>query len=123
MTNESENMYCGAIKRGEVFICDLAGKKAWALVLQDNVLNGCLPTVVCAPIEPRKKTDRLYINEVVLPGVETGLGKDGICLPYKIISIDRRRIIAKKGEVSKEKMAEVYQALDITLGRFRDKKF
>ena len=118
-----DNMYCGAVKRGDIFLYEKnKGHELAALVLQDNVLNDGLPTVVCAHIEPHKKGDEIFVNEVMLPKNENGLGKDGLCLLHKIMTVDRRLIVAKKGELNEARMKEVFHALDINLGRFRDFK-
>lgn len=116
-----DNMYCGAIRRGDIFLFESKqdGERA-VVVLQDNVLNDGLPTVVCAPIEPAKKGTSVFANEVLLTKNETGLGQDGLCLLHKVCIADRRGLVAKKGELSSERLQEVYGALDITLGRFRD---
>ena len=39
---------------------------------------------------------------------------------HRIMTIDRRKMIAKKGEVNKKKLREIYKAVDINFGRFRD---
>lgn len=120
MQFDLDNMYCGAISRGDIFLYEGGGGEQVVLVLQDSVLNDGLPTVVCAIIEPYKKSDKVFVNEVLLSKQETGLGRDGICMLHKIITLDRRGIVAKKGEIKKERLQEIYQALDANLGRFRD---
>jgi mRNA interferase MazF len=115
-----DKMYCGAIRRGDVFLCNLNKKEQAVLILQDDILNQGLPTIVCALIEPYKQDEEIFPNEVLLKSTETGLGKDGICMLHKILTINRHNIFAKKGELSLEKMKEIYQALDVNLGRFRD---
>lgn len=118
---EIDNMYCGAIKRGDIFLANFNNKNEQAiLVLQEDILNQSLPTIVCVLIEPIKKNEEIFPNEVLLKKDETGLGKDGICMLHKILTINRHSIFAKKGELNLEKMKEVYEALDINLGRFRD---
>ena len=125
MTKEKfdlDNMYCGAIRRGDVFLYggDPGGDKT-VLVLQDSVLNDGLPTVVCASIEPYKKGEEVFSNEVLLLGSETGLGKDGICMLHRLITADRRSMLAKKGELKEDRLQDILGALDVNLGRFRDK--
>jgi mRNA-degrading endonuclease toxin of MazEF toxin-antitoxin module len=89
-------------------------------VLQDPVLNERLSTVVVAEIIPHKSGERIFKNEVLLKSEETGLGQDGICALHKILTIDRRLMIAKKSELTKEKLQDVYHAMDVNCGRFRD---
>lgn len=120
MDFDLDKMYCGIIRRGDIFLFNHSGTEQPVLVLQENVLNEGLPTIVCALIEPYKINEEIFPNEVLLKATETGLGRDGICMLHKIITADRREMISKKGELKKEKLQEIYQALDVNLGRFRD---
>jgi len=122
MTFDFDNMYCGAIRRGDVFLYEKQkGEEMPVVVLQENVLNDGLPTVVCACIEQYKDGEEVFANEVLLKNTETGLGETGICMLHKIVTIERPRMIAKKGELKQERLQEIYEALDVNLGRFRDK--
>lgn len=115
-----DNMYCGIIRRGDVFLYEhKPGELSPVVVLQDSVLNEGLPTVICAHIEVEKNHDDV-VTEVLLKKQETGLAKDGVCVLHHVDTIDRRLMIAKKGELPKEKLQFIYRALDVTLGRFRD---
>lgn len=120
MDFDLDKMYCGKIRRGDLFIYEVNEGEKLVVVLQDDILNEGLPTVVCAMVEPYKNGEEIFPNEVILEKTVTGLDKDGICMLHKIITIDRRKMIAKKGELTPEKMNEVFQALEINLGRFRD---
>ena len=121
MTDDFEKMYCGAIRRGDVLEGEIGeGKRSLLVVLQDDVLNQSLPTVLCALIERSEKTGGALVDEVILKSKETGSKEDGVCLLHKIYTVRRDRIYSKKGELSKEKLNEVYKALDVTLGKFRD---
>ncbi len=121
MVHHLDNMYCAAIRRGDVVLCTENNKEKLYVVIQDDVLNQSLPTMVCVPIEEYKKGDKILINEVLLKKGETGLGKDGVCFLHKIMIVERVHVIAKKAELNKERVDELLGALDITLGRFRDK--
>ncbi|NQU83534.1 MAG: type II toxin-antitoxin system PemK/MazF family toxin [Parcubacteria group bacterium] len=116
-----DKMYCGAIRRGDVLIFESEEKiEKPIVVLQDNILNESLPTIICALIELYKDGEEVFPNEVLLKKEKTGLGKDGICMLHKILTVDRRLIIAKKGELSQQRLQEIYEAMDVNLGRFRD---
>lgn len=123
MDFDLDKMYCGKIRRGDIFLFgkEQESEKA-VVVLQDDILNEGLPTVVCVSIEPYKKDENIFANEVFLKKDETGLGKDGICMLHKILTIDRRKLLSKKGELSPKRLQEIYKALEINLGRFRDKE-
>ena len=115
-----DNMYCGRIRRGDVFLYEKTpGELLPVVVLQDSVLNEGLPTVMCAHVELGVTGDRV-VTEVLLKKQESGLLKDGVCTLHHVDTIDRRLMIAKKGELSEETLYPIFKALDIVLGRFRD---
>jgi len=115
-------MYCGSIKRGDILLClDNNEKEISVVAIQDDILNQSLPTVIAALINPFSNKDEKFINEVILKKEESGLSNNGICFLHKIFTVDRRLIIAKKGELKPQKLQEIYDALDITLGKFRNK--
>ena len=121
MEFDFDKMYCGAIRRGDIFLYEnKAGKNETVVILQDNILNDGLPTVVCAFIKPHMKGDEVLANEVFLKKEEIGLGKDGICMLHKIFTVERKNLLAKKAELKSETLQEIYRALDVNLGRFRD---
>ncbi len=116
-----DKMYCGAIKRGDVFLYEpTIAKKETVVILQDNILNDGLPTAVCALIKPYEKNDEVFANEVLIDKDELGVGVNGICMLHKIYTIPRQLLVAKKGELKIKTLNLIYQALDISLGRFRD---
>ncbi|MFH1292353.1 MAG: type II toxin-antitoxin system PemK/MazF family toxin [bacterium] len=125
MDFDFDKMYCGVIRRGDVLKCEFNNgggrkKERVVVVIQDDVLNESMPSIVCAIVEPYQPEDDIFVNEVLLKNTETGLGSDGICMLHKLITVDRRLIISKKGELKSKRLKEIYQALDINLGRFRD---
>lgn len=120
MEFDIDKMYCGAIRRGDIFLCEIEKRVSTVVVLQDNVLNDGLPTVVCALVVPQGKDDEVFDNEVLLKKDEIGLGTDGICMLHKVMTVKRHDLIAKKGELKPERLQKVYQAMDINCGRFRD---
>jgi len=121
MSHDIEKMYCGVINRGDIFLCEYEKKQLEAVVLQDGVLSSSLPTVVCALIKFIIPDEKIFPNEVLLKASETLLEKDYICQLHKIITVDRRAMQKKIGKVSEEKLQSIYKALDVNLGRFRDK--
>lgn len=123
-----DKMYCGVICRGDIFLCEhkpfasaREKENRTMVVLQDNVLNEGLPTVLCAMIEPYNEGDDVFANEVLLACEESGLGVEGICMAHKIFAVDRRLIIEKKGQLKPFRLQDIYKAIDINLGRFRDR--
>lgn len=121
---ELDTMYCGAIKRGDIFLCSfglLAGEEKPVVVLQDSILNERLSTVLVVPVEQIKKGERVFKNEVLLEHADTGFGSVGVCMLHRLQMVRRERMIAKKGELTIAKLQELYHALDVNLGRFRDR--
>ena len=121
MIAHNDNMYCGAIRRGDIVLCiDSQSKEDYFVVLQDDILNQSLPTIICSRIEKYKKGEQIFVNEVLLSKEETGIGREGVCFLHKVETIVRTRVLSKKGELKAERIQELLHALDITLGRFRD---
>jgi len=121
MNHDIEKMYCGVINRGDIFVCEYEKKQLEVVVLQDGILNSSLPTVVCALARSIAKDEKFFPNEVLLQAKETLFIADYICQLHKIITIDRRAMLKKIGKVSEEKLKSIYKALDVNLGRFRDR--
>lgn len=120
MDFDLDKMYCGAIRRGDIFLAEFSGHEKPVVVLQDAILNERLETIVVVDILPHKVGDKIFKNEVLLRAHETGLGKDGICALHKVHTFTRGLMIAKKGELTKERLNDVYKAMDVNCGRFRD---
>lgn len=120
MVFDLDKMYCGAIRRGDIFLCWQEKEEQPVVVLQDAILNERLSTVVVAQILSHQAGEKIFKNEVLLKATETGLGENGICALHKIFTVDRRQMIAKKGELTREKAQAVLEAMDINCGRFRD---
>lgn len=116
-----DKMYCGAVKRGEIVLVSTDHNEKLMVVVQDNVLNERLATVLAIPLEPHHDGHPIFKNELPLKPSETSLGAPAVCLPRQIEAVDRRRILAKTGELQAERLHELYQILDINLGRFRDR--
>jgi|GEM_PF-1278996 len=119
---EIDNMYCGIIRRGDIFIYeDKKNEKKTVVVIQDDILNESLPTVVCAQVEEHEGKRSIFANEVFLPKEETGFPTDALCVLYRLESLDRRGMTIKKGELTNDRLQMVLKALDINCGRFRDR--
>lgn len=121
MQFDLDKMYCGHIKRGDIFVAHTGSQEKVLVIIQDNILNERLGTVVAVPLEPHRVGDTIFKNELYLKPADTNLGKPGVCRTHKLMIVDRRHLTAKKGELAPEKLQELYHALDITLGRFRDR--
>ncbi|MBI2444209.1 MAG: type II toxin-antitoxin system PemK/MazF family toxin [Candidatus Magasanikbacteria bacterium] len=115
-----DKMYCGKIKRGDIFLAEHEREQV-VVVVQDDILNERLGTVLAVPVEPHRAGEPVFKNELLLSAKEINLGRPGVCLTHKLMTVDRRHLTAKKGELAPERLGELLAALDITLGRFRDR--
>ena len=107
-------------KRGEIFIVDLnpglgreIHKKRPCLVISGNVANTQSPHVVIIPVS--SQIPKLIGMEMILVGKTEGLAKRSVVLPLYIRSIDQNRLVKKIGEISKNKLEEVEEALRLIL--------
>lgn len=115
-----DSVYCGAIKRGDIFLVKNHHHDQVVVVVQDDILNERLDTVLAIPVEPVKAGDVVFKNEIVLTKKETSFGKSGLCKPYRIMPVDRHYMASKRGELSKNRLLELLACIDVNLGRFRD---
>ncbi len=108
-------------KRGEVFIADLnpgfgreIHKKRPVLVISNNSLNQNLSTIIMIPLSS-------IIPEFIGPDVvkiekTIGLDKESVLIVNQIRSIDQTRLVKRVGILSQDKIEQVEEALQITLG-------
>jgi len=123
MIDKIDKLYCGAIKQGDVLLCEHDGTQKHIVVLQDDLLNGSLPTVVGALLDLENERDENFANEVYLDEIDLWPQANGVCMMHKIVTVDRQTIFAKKGSLEPEKLKKVYQAMDVNMGKFRDFKY
>ncbi len=109
-----------AIRRGDVFYADLnpvvgseQGGIRPVLILQNNIGNRYSPTVIVAAITGRPK--KLLPTHVFI-GCVGGLYKGSFVLLEQIRTLDRRRLGDYAGRISEQKMAEINEALSISVG-------
>ena len=110
------------INRGDVIDIDFdpargheIRKTRPAVVVQNDIGNQYSPLVIVAPIRGAEHIKRFY--PVIVP-VEKGVGgldKKSIVQCDQIKSLDKSRIVAKRGHFSKNIMKDVDAALKISL--------
>lgn len=118
-----DKVYCAAIKRGEIFLVDNCedGKQELMIIIQDNILNERLSSVLAVPVVPHKEGAPTYKNEMLLKPAETSLKKWALCLPHQLCAVDRHCLRAKTGELHPDRLQDLFEVMDINFGRFRDK--
>ena len=109
-------------ERGDVWLANLdpvtgseQGKTWPVVIIQNNIANEYSPVVIVAAIttaaEPKE-----YPTEVCVGAPEGGLKKDSVILLNQARTLDKRRLIEHWGRLSLERMTQVDEALQISLG-------
>lgn len=106
------------IKRGQIYMADLSpvigseqGGIRPVVVIQNDVGNRFSPTVIVAAITGRIK--KSLPTHTVLKS--TGLLRNSICLLEQIRTVDKSRLLDYVGEVSKDEMNAIVEALSKSL--------
>ena len=111
-----------SIKRGDIFYVNLnpikgseqAGRRP-VLIIQNDIGNEKSPTVIIAPLTKKKFSKQYPTNVLVEKGV-AGLKDDSAVLLSQIRTIDKTRLERKVGVLPAELMANVDEAIKISLG-------
>jgi mRNA interferase MazF len=108
--------------RGEVYWADLnpvvgheQGGRRPVLIIQNDVGNRYSATTIVAPITS-SLSSRVYPTEVRIPAGTGKLTKDSSILLNQIKAIDKRRLEQRIGQLDRETMEQVDQAIMISLG-------
>jgi len=106
------------IKRGEIYFANLEpvvgseqGGVRPVVVIQNDLGNHYSPTVIVAAITGRTK--RSLPTHTKLKS--TGLPKESTALLEQIRTVDKSRLIEKLGEVSKNEMNRITEALRVSI--------
>lgn len=105
------------IEKSDVFFCNLdptfgheQSKKRPVVVVQTNVANDKLNTVMVAPLTSNLKA-RGYLLTVFVPAQSNGLAKDSVLLLFQIRTLDKQRLERKVAHLDDTTMAQVDPAL------------
>jgi mRNA interferase MazF len=110
-----------SVKRGEIWWLDWSpgrgseqtGRRP-GLVVQNDVGNEFAANTIIACLTTR--TDRSYPVLVAASRQETGLRRDSVVNCAQILTVSKDRLLRKAGELDEAKMAEVDEALAVSLG-------
>jgi len=107
-------------KRGSVYLVNFdptigaeIKKTRPVVIISNDVANQYSPIVIVAAITGRAEPK---FDEVLIKAPEAGLTKSSVIQPNQIRSIDKRRLVKKLGDLSKETISDLDIALQITLG-------
>ena len=94
------------INQGDIYLADLNPVKGHkqagvrpVIVLQNNILNRNLNTVIVAPLSANLSAKGL-MTTCFLPKKESGLSKDSVALLYQVRTIDKSRLKKELGHIS-----------------------
>ncbi len=111
------------VKRGEIYYADLnpvigseQGGVRPVLVLQNNVGNRYSPTVIAAATT--SKLDKAKLPTHIALGCDCGMPRNSVVLLEQIRTIDKSRLKEKICDVPPPIMAQINDALLISLGFF-----
>lgn len=112
------------IRQGEMWWADLPtpsgsapGYRRPVIVVQDDSFNRSrIGTVVCVAVTSNLRLADAPGN-VLLITEETGLPKDSVANVSQIVTVDRRHLTEPIGPLPEGKLAEVFQGIDVVLGR------
>lgn len=100
------------INQGDIYLANLDPVKGHeqaglrpVLILQGNLLNSELNTVLIAPITSNMKL-KGFMTTCFLPKSKTKLKKDSLALLFQIRAIDKTRLIKEVGHISKNDFIE-----------------
>ncbi len=109
------------IRRGDIFTVDLEpargseqGQVRPALVIQNDIGNQYSPTVIVAAITSGSHSQ--FDVNVPVKAPEGGLHNDSLILLNQIRTVDKTRLGRYWGRVSVQAMAQVDEAVKISLG-------
>lgn len=110
------------VKRGEIYLVNFdptigseIQKTRPALILQNNIANRFSPITIVAAITS-KFDFPLYPTEVFITSAESGLPSDSVVVLNQIRSVDKSRLIKRRGELTDITMEKIDQAIKISLG-------
>ena len=109
------------IKRGDVFYADLRpvvgseqGGVRPVLIIQNDVGNKHSPTVICAAITSKMNKAKLPTH-IVIDASSYDIVRDSVILLEQLRTIDKRRLKDKICHLRPELLAQVNEALKISL--------
>lgn len=110
------------VRRGDIYYADLSpvvgseqGGVRPVLIVQNDAGNKHSPTVIAAAITSRQDKARLPTH-IEISGGECGLSRDSVVLLEQVRTIDKRRLMEKRGAVSGESMDRVDKAISVSFG-------
>lgn len=116
------------VNRGDLILVDLEPKKGSeqgktrpCIVIQNDIGNTHAPTTIVAALS--SGYDDVYPTDVEIRAGEEQVNKDTKAMLNQIFTIDKQKRIKKKfGQITGEKMNDIDEAIEISLGLSQDLK-
>ena len=113
------------IKRGDIWLVSLdptigheIKKSRPAIIIQNDLGNKYSPITIIAPITSQG-IEKIYPIEVLLTKKNSGLDTESKALLNQIRAVDKRRLIQKLGKLDENTLAQVDEAIKISVGLVR----
>lgn len=101
------------IKQGDIFLADLNPVKGheqagWrpVLIMQNDILNQCLSTVIIAPITANLAAQG-KMTTYFLPNSLSGLDYDSVLLIHQVRTLDKRRLEKKIAQMPSSEFQKI----------------
>ncbi|MBQ9802145.1 MAG: type II toxin-antitoxin system PemK/MazF family toxin, partial [Clostridia bacterium] len=111
-----------SVKRGDIYYADLSpvvgseqGGVRPVLIIQNDVGNKYSPTVIAAAITSRMGKTKLPTH-IDVYAERAGLARDSVVLLEQVRTLDKRRLKEKMGHLDEQIMAEIDNAIAVSLG-------
>lgn len=110
------------ITRGDLILADVESKKGSeqgktrpCIVIQNDVGNAHAPTTIVAALS--SSYSEIYPTDVEIRAEQEEVNRDTKAMLNQIFTIDKQKRIQKKfGKITGEKMKEIDEAIEISLG-------
>lgn len=87
-----------------------------ALVIQNDITNEYLGTTIVAPITSTVRAPLSPTHVLIVKGEPSGLDATSVALLERVRTIDRARLVKPIGRLGPKAIAQVDEAIAITLG-------
>jgi mRNA interferase MazF len=87
-----------------------------AVIVQDPVVGGALPTVLVVPLTSQLAAARFPGTLRIEPDDENQLSTTSVLLVFQLRAIDRRRLAGRLGRIGSAQLERIYEMLDELLG-------
>ncbi len=91
-----------------------AGTRPAVIVSRDSI-NRHSPVVIICPLTSADRVTRLYPSDVLVRTPEGGLSTDSVVLTLQVRAVTKTRLTQQLGALEPDTLAQVAQALKITL--------